>query len=772
MTTPSNRLFVELVNNLTSPAAASLATSTSNPSALDLSGFAYTLGDPYSGGCWDLVFTADDPESRPEPFRGDLVAGATSNAKWYGLLPLTRDTFGGTFAAYNVILPPLNNNSAALPGPGGTATSIPAPQPAGTTPPSPPTNYFYVIGDLPTSTPGNENGTPLQTTYWPTPTTTANTATTPNIPANAATLTQAFAPTFDPMNGTAPSTNPFTVYQGVLPGAQGPTPTNPSGVLPTTYSPKIPPPPTTQQQTVTYYWACLRRPANPLAPVSATNPMIVVDSMRFPYIGATGVLQGNPAIPNLKTANTVYSVQRFQPLRGGHSVPYFAPPAAAGTLPNPPLPTTPPALDAHYGFTDQIVPPGTGIGAWSQLLKTQGFYTATDGNNYPATNIAYHTLGWANEVTENSAFFPFHDRDFTSVGELTLVPGCPPGLLTKQFTENVPSISFVNTTAQPSTANPSPFINNVAPAAGTAASNALNTPMVFPYLSDRFFYTSASPQFNGSPTTWDPVSGPSSGGWFKMFEIFEVPSPVFGSIGQVAQGSNYDWLRQDTKPGLMNLNLIIDEEAFLGLMGNAGNITPQPGTITIPAGGATYTLQQVLTPPPSLNTAQVTQDNTGNLMGPLNTPQVVTLWNPTTRTPAALQWQMTSGTTTQLGAYPVSSVGFFDSSLNANLMKACFSDFLKLRHGGTGYAFGQGPEAPFHSLSYPDINYTAFRPALPPNGPSGTSGTVTITAGTPPTATYSANGDAGVRPTRTFTGGTVTIYPPALPAPPAVPDPG
>ena len=110
-TTPSGRLFVELVNNLTSPAAASLATSTSNPSALDLSGFAYTLGDPYSGGCWDLVFTADDPESRPDPFRGDLVAGATSNAKWYGLLPLTRDTFGGTSAAYDVILPPLNTTA-------------------------------------------------------------------------------------------------------------------------------------------------------------------------------------------------------------------------------------------------------------------------------------------------------------------------------------------------------------------------------------------------------------------------------------------------------------------------------------------------------------------------------------------------------------------------------------------------------------------------------------------------------------------------------------
>ena len=67
----------------------------------------------------------------------------------------------------------------------------------------------------------------------------------------------------------------------------------------------------------------------------------------------------------------------------------------------------------------------------------------------------------------------------------------------------------------------------------------------------------------------------------------------------------------------MNLNLIIDEEAFLGLMGNAGNITPQPGTITIPAGGTTYTLQQVLAPPPSLNNTQVPQDTTGTgMMGP------------------------------------------------------------------------------------------------------------------------------------------------------------
>ena len=55
-----------------------------------------------------------------------------------------------------------------------------------------------------------------------------------------------------------------------------------------------------------------------------------------------------------------------------------------------------------------------------------------------------------------------------------------------------------------------------------------------------------------------------------MFEFFEVPSPAFGAIGEMASGSNFDWARQDIKPGLLNLNLIIDEEVFLGLMGNAG----------------------------------------------------------------------------------------------------------------------------------------------------------------------------------------------------------
>ena len=54
------------------------------------------------------------------------------------------------------------------------------------------------------------------------------------------------------------------------------------------------------------------------------------------------------------------------------------------------------------------------------------------------------------------------------------------------------------------------------------------------------------------------VGGYAADGWSKMFDFFETPSPMIGSIGPVAQGANFDWARQDTKPGLLNLNLIID----------------------------------------------------------------------------------------------------------------------------------------------------------------------------------------------------------------------
>jgi hypothetical protein len=96
-------------------------------------------------------------------------------------------------------------------------------------------------------------------------------------------------------------------------------------------------------------------------------------------------------------------------------------------------------------------------------------------------------------------------------------------------------------------------------------------------------------------------------------------------------------------------------------------------------------------------------------------------------------------------AYPMTNVGVVAldprTGTVGNQMKAAFAQFLSLRHGGSGYVFGYGSGAtgqnyavhmttdpltapftaipadrPFHSLSYPDIDYTILRPAaLPPS---------------------------------------------------------
>ena len=216
---------------------------------------------------------------------------------------------------------------------------------------------------------------------------------------------QYLSPAADPFNGQA--TPKITWYPGVLPGVVADSGTSP-GAAPPNYQSKLPTLTAGSQQTK-YYWVCLRRPANPFAPVSAANPMLVVDAMRFPYIDGTAQV------------NTVYSAQRFQPYRGGHAVP-VAPGTPAGVA------AAQPTLDARYGYTEQIAAPTE----YSYLLGTQVVF----GN---ATTPIYHTLGIANDQAEPWDYFPFHDRDFTGVAELMLVPGCPPGLFTKQFAEFAPS---------------------------------------------------------------------------------------------------------------------------------------------------------------------------------------------------------------------------------------------------------------------------------------------------------------------------------------------
>ena len=244
-------------------------------------------------------------------------------------------------------------------------------------------------------------------------------------------------------------------------------------------------------------------------------------------------------------------------------------------------------LDPRYGYTEQVAAPVTDSGNYGQ------FGNATT----QITKDIYHTLGHPNDggftfqptgaltatttATQQEPwdYFPFNDRDFTSVAELLLVPGCPPGLFTKQFAEFAPVQSsnvttlFGLVTPQATPAAPDrrsrPLLH-----ATTAFSPSGTTPIVphtFPYLVDKFFYSGyggpVPPATSPRSTRARSWAARTGDGWFKMFEFFEVPSQMIGAIGPVAQGTDFDWLRQDTKPGLINLNLIIDEEVFFSVFG-------------------------------------------------------------------------------------------------------------------------------------------------------------------------------------------------------------
>ena len=351
-------------------------------------------------------------------------------------------------------------------------------------------------------------------------------------------------------------------------------------------------------------------------------------------------------------------------------------------------------------------------------------------------------------------------------------------------------------------------------------------PHAYPYLSDKFYYTGfgASATLDTAATT---VGGYASDGWSKMFEFFEVPSQMIGAIGPVANGTNFDWARQDFKPGLLNLNLIVDEEVYDALLGKQA-INQQGGQPVTPAPPTTppstpsvnpqvpfdqfnqdhLNFNQVTgfdfasgkgTVPPGAYTAYGTA--VGTATGP---PYLLPLAAGSAPIPFVVTATKADGT--PVAAYPLTSPGLLDNDpttnfgdgaagipiLYNNALKASFIQFLSLRHGGSGYIYGYGSgsvgqnlavtapplptptpplagapsyvglpaDIPFHSLSYPDIDYTVMRPAaLPPTTFTfpQSNNLVNLTA-TPPT--YYA-GDPGVRnPNVSF--GYTTGLPPGL----------
>jgi large repetitive protein len=924
----ANRFFIELVNTQTAPEISAATAAGFNP-GVNLGGFVYNTPsaggviDPYPGAPWDIIFTGDDPYSRPDPYRGQLVP----YANLYAVTPLAQSTFspptggipatnpnnpttaptggmaGTTTDGYDVVLQPMGYNAST-----GTAagTGIPSPLPAGTalatggTAPLP-IDYFYVIGNTGPSTSAGGTTTsyelngPGPGNYWP------NGGNLQGV-ANASTYNvrntttpsqiQSIKPSLDPVTGASSTTSPINLYVGVLPGLtnQSTTSTIITSPLPPNYQTKIPsmgatgqiaPSSPTSTNNSGYYWVCLRRPANLFAPVSASNPMVVVDSVRFPYLDGTGPLTtagptgGPPNVPTIASAYRPYSIQRYQPFRGGHAVPV---PSPTGSTVYPGTFTTSTPVDPRYGYTDQIVVPGPN----SLGMGTRGiYYIDTSNNRYYATQQIYHTLGWANEYEQGSLnsladsweYLPFNDRDFTSVAELMLVPGCSPGLFTKQFVEfapaagNVTSIfNAVTPTSTPPTAGPiatitgtaqtqsgtsstggttsSTVTNNSIQAFNTASLpfayvydvNSTNTsgapstpqPRSYPYLNDEFFYSGF-----GGPITQDAggqVGGYGADGWFKMFEFFEVPSQAMGAIGPVASGSNFDWFRHDIKPGQLNLNLIMDEEVFFSIaghqkisqgngqiydnMGNLINATDQftqdllnfnqvqplegPGQAPIfyyalPGGGSTpqypaWMLPQFSSPVPLVVTSTLANGT------------------PATATPIATSVSLSPGVA---DSDPISNQFFTANNPGttasllgpwwpySNSLKAAWVQFLTLRHGGSGYLFGFGlgavgqnsaiapytppqgipgnltnnqyatgipAERPFHSLSYPDINYTLMRPAVLP--PSAYTNPVANTNATTVDAmgnTIYYAGDPGVRNPTLFVGYPTANYPGTLP---------
>ncbi len=538
-------LFIELVNTLTEEQNNNKNNNgTINASSISLEG-------------WDLVMTPDNYGwGRPDPISGDvstiayppLQSGAPPSPPPANQAAPFDTVRHFTFSA-NDIVPAINSG-------------IPA---------------YFVVGAY-----NNTSATPIGSS--------------PPANAETASIIPTRYPKFDTL---VPSTNANSFLpQQLLPSSAG-------GSTPSRY-----------------YWVYLRRPANPFD--TSTTPttnynreMVVVDAMRFPYIDAGSTTTGvNPT-------NEMYSARRLQPYRGGHLIRTNTP-VVSGDRPASGVTTIcPPSPAFAYGYSEQMSPTASSTG--------MGKY-----NNVVATKPIKNTIGGAGTPQDtNWSMLTFHDRDFTSVAELLMVPGCPPGLFTKQFVEepypgNVTTSTYQVTTVTDSSATPTtskfttvtssnPYATGsddtdlypatsgiVAPiisgptnptpttptASGTKTYSVASTTYnpvggrndfnqqtgafpiapTFPYLPHNFFYTGVSvnpPSLSNLPTGYTSltteIGGWTGNGWHKMMEFFEVPSSANGAIGTADSGVNFDWARNDLKPGLLNLNLIIDEEVFAGL---------------------------------------------------------------------------------------------------------------------------------------------------------------------------------------------------------------
>ncbi len=484
-----------------------------------------------------------------------------------------------------------------------------------------------------------------------------------------------------------------------------------------------------------YFWLYLRRPANLLAPpdpdpASPTyNPLLVVDSIRFPFSASRGTGQTSTTPPITESvlapqSQPIYSIERYQPYRGGQLVPSPYPPAAVAD------PVDPLFI---YGTSEQARPAQNGNG------KTL-YDDPTITGQVETTSELHESIGARNsqEVWDH---VPFNDRDFMSVAELTLVSTSPPGMFTKRFVEDIqlfplvvpqPLVDALPAVPDLTHDGPGAAAYNILPpiAGGTLFDRVADNGTVgvteaipdesvraYPHLPHDFFYssdpTATVDPLNalGNGATLHLAGGVTSAGWYRALEFFEVPASTLGAIGPVSQGVNLDWYRESQRPGQINLNLVVDEEVFFGLVDE-----PRMLDLTLAANNALSTgfaTPQVVT--------QVNDDGTPSAGYALGLRPDATSYGFTL-------FQATSGDPTVVEPN--------DATLNVPFnqgMKPAFSDFVKQRHGGSGYvgAFGNGPtgtpfippagpfvpsnpavarDRPYRSLSYFDIQSTLLRP--------------------------------------------------------------
>ena len=563
---------------------------------------------------------------------------------------------------------------------------------------------------------------------------------------------------FDPVPGPGPGG-----WDDFLPATDDPAFTDPAGL---------------------YYWLYLRRPANPLlAPDPTTNPMVVVDSIRFPFsrsegTGETADVSGGPPNPPMyqdrrvtPPSQPIYSIERPQPFRGGQIVPdpedITRPLMVYGNS----LQARASKQNDGYGIyntpaPDAASPPPVGIDVTLQLRQT--IKKQNDVSDIGGATPAY-------EVWD---FMPFNDRDYVSVAELMLVPACPPGLFTKQFVEvppdvlngDLPQVAVDTTPADgdPDTGTMSiyfrvpPTVDADIPDetfSGVLAPIPHTQARTYPYLAHEFFYSS-DPTYaidpNGTnaiiPDRGHVVGGDTSAGWHRMLEFFEVPAPNIDAIGPVAQGINLDWYRQDRRPGLINPNLIVDEEVFFGLVDDPRLLHNANFLTTSLAANKTVrplVLPQVVTQVdvdgvPLYPAAPADNENYADNRG--YTAFTIDLAGST----LAIDPLTEDDVSTSLN-YPFSA------------MKVPFTDFLKQRHGGSGFLFGFGDsgtgyglagsglrlarDRPYRSMAYVDVQESLLRPAtMPPSNNTApvaqgepTVGPIVLDPGLKASQTYSTD---------------------------------